>query len=198
MRFYFSSITCDDIQGGLRQIVRYEPYDKASLLAACQEIDGVIGPHAVVSLRFENSTLSIADNSDIFQSAPSLKYAEDVSFGAPTVGHFNALISSLTRTKSLVVGLDDDVISRVDWTILRHESAHELRRIKVCVVPNSPSEGAKRSIERLVRECTALPCTQDQDGIELDFKQSGFSGIFALRVIKVSTTNRNRYGRATI
>ncbi|KAH7698725.1 hypothetical protein AAVH_34179, partial [Aphelenchoides avenae] len=58
--------------GELQCMCRYERGGLSSLAAACRELDGVIGPHAIAKLTFHGNTWNIPGIDVIFEAAPPL------------------------------------------------------------------------------------------------------------------------------
>lgn len=170
-----------------RRSIRYEPGNQASLVTACREVAGVIGPHAVAKLMFYNNTRNMRGVGVIFEAALSLKYAEDVDLHI-IGGNPDAFLSNFAGMKSLRLEVDDDVFNQLNWRFLRHNYARDLRLLKV-TRRSAWTPNVDRAVEGLVRECVALPRLLSGDALELDFTdfRPYFSDAFGLRIIEVST-----------
>lgn len=170
--------------------IRYEAGNLQSLAAACQELDGVIGPHAVVQLVFVCYAWNTPDVSVIFEAAPPLKYVEcvhlfDLPRGPAISGVSEAFVSNFVGMKELGLFFDYDGTAHFDWAFLRAESARELRYLK-CPTSVRDSEATNRFVEELVRNCVTLPRLRGGERLELDFSANEFSGAFVRRIIEVN------------
>lgn len=141
------------------------------------------------SLVFSANTWYVPASGIIFEAAPTLKYAEDVrlySGTGSTIGDsYTDFLSNFSAMKKL--WLNCNAFRQFDWTFLDQESARELQMIKLAVFPSSSTKNMCSSVEALVRFCATLPRRQDEEALELDLSQTGFSRAFGLRIIKVST-----------
>ncbi|KAH7698636.1 hypothetical protein AAVH_34270 [Aphelenchoides avenae] len=199
--FFSDFVTCYDATIDAERRIWYEPGNPASLAVACRELDGVIGPHGVDRLTFFQGTWNMPGVDAIFQDAPPLKYAKDVSLnglaGASNGGNFEAFMSNFARPKCLRLWLHDDVFRQFNWAFLRQNSACDLRLIKVYTRPSEYFGGrSERSfrdspvnrgstVEELLRYCTTLPRLRAGEILKLDFSDNFFSGALGLRIIEL-------------
>ncbi|KAH7684733.1 hypothetical protein AAVH_40759 [Aphelenchoides avenae] len=188
---YTALIEYDDVTIGVGGSIPYEPCDRSSLAAACRELAGAIGPHAVAILTFYGNTWNMPDVGVICVAAPALKCAEEVVLHGSRVwnsgGDFGAFMSNFAVMKSLGLWVNYGVFRQLNWAFLRRESARELRRIKVYAMASAwPKNGTHRAVEELVHDCATLPRLLCGDALELDFSDVCFSRSFGLRIIEVS------------
>ncbi|KAH7725218.1 hypothetical protein AAVH_07266 [Aphelenchoides avenae] len=169
--------------------ISYEDGNRQSLAASCQELDGVIGPHAVVQVSFFDYTWNTPDVGVVFEAAPPLKYAERVDLCRPPPvpaisGVSEEFVNNFAGIKELRLYLDYDVVAQFDWAFLRAESARNLRRLKF---PTSVrgTEADNRFAEELIRNCITLPRLRGGEPLELDFSARAFSGAFGRRIVEL-------------
>lgn len=184
--FYKRDIISKDLQYGAQRFIDYEPGNLPSLVAACRQVAGMIGPHAVVRLWFSEGTWNMPDASSVFKAAPVLKYAEEVVFYSNSpAGSSEGFMSKFVGMKSLRLIVDNDTFLQYDWSFLRQESAHELRLIE-CTRLSPPTDNTHLLVEEIVRYCASHPPRlQDREALVLDFTGNYLFGEFALRIIEV-------------
>ncbi|KAH7714296.1 hypothetical protein AAVH_18315 [Aphelenchoides avenae] len=172
--FYAKWVTYGEVTLRARRSVHYEPGNQASLVAACQKLDVVIGPHAVAKLMFDDNTWNMPGVGVIFEAAPPLKYAEDVGLnstaGSTTVLSSDAFVRSFASIKSLRLWLAYDVFDRFSWAFLCEESACGLRLLKVsCKDSWAARADIHSAVEEIFRCCGTLPRLHDGEALVLDF-----------------------------
>lgn len=188
INFYGNSIWYSDVTtGGRRKSIPHVVGNQPSLAIACRELDGIIGPQVVGKLVFSENTWNTSTFAVIFESAPPLRYAEEVVLYVPhgsNIGSSSeAYMHNFDGTKALRLWVDCDAFRQFCWTFLSRESACGLRLIEF----TKPSDltRARSAIEEFVLYCVTLPPRLSGDPLELDFSENEFSGRFALRVIEV-------------
>ncbi|KAH7708694.1 hypothetical protein AAVH_24056 [Aphelenchoides avenae] len=182
--FYTEQLVYYD--GERRTSILYEAGNETSIVAACRELNAVIGPHFVDHLYFCDNTWNMPGVSVIFEAAPQLKYAEDVEILIDDGVVDEAFMRNFAGLKELRLWLDYDAFSQLSWTFLREESARELRLIEFT---QNWRENVRTTlaVEDLVRYCVTLPNRQGGEPLELEFMQTVFSSRnVGRRIIEVS------------
>ncbi|KAH7708589.1 hypothetical protein AAVH_24167 [Aphelenchoides avenae] len=139
--------------------IRFAAFNQASLTAACRELEGVIGRHAVATLFFNPDALCTDGVIAVFEAAPALKYAEDVDLSWPgnSTTSPEDFLQNFAGMKALRLSLLHDAIRQMNWTFLRKESAREMRLLEVSGYGPAPTGSVNDSVEKLVRCWVTLP-----------------------------------------
>lgn len=210
-RVHNTDITLEDLTTGTpAKSIRYAPGNRPSLVAACREVAEVIGPHFVAELTLTGipvgyGTWDMPDVGVVFDSAPPLKYAEDVRLcglwgfvpppwhsaarsNADIGSQSEALMRNFAGIKALRMWLESHVFNKFNWTFLRQESSRGLRLIKVSARPLALTDDFYRAVEDLLHYCINLPLPRAEP-LELDFPENFFTGQVGLRIIQVGIRN---------
>ncbi|KAH7660424.1 hypothetical protein AAVH_43792, partial [Aphelenchoides avenae] len=188
--FRTSYISYSDVEVGERpKRIRYEPVNQPSFAAACRELDGAIGRHAVASLTFTGSTMIMGGVGAVFEAAPALKYAEDVYLRWPSdstngSNDPNAFLLNFEAMKTLrlSLGYNSNIFRQLNWTFVQKESARELRLIKVSGCGPVRIGIMNDSVKELARYCVTLSHLQGGQPLELGFSNSFFPEHWACKL----------------